>query len=172
MVILSMTTIRICASSPSLVAQELLQRHCMHQMDRLENLACRTNICATKDRGEIQRHRRAVANRCGRQRIRESVKAEIGGRVVGRSDGVVLKVWSMDRFLIRLNGFDESEAEVVECSGCADCVVRSIQSGCGDAVPGDVGEGADDGEDLRVGVRDGVEDFIAAGGVALAASGW
>lgn len=84
---------------------------------------------------------------------------------------MVFEIGSFNGFLVRLDGFRETDAVIFERSGGADCVVCSVQGGGVVAVPGDVGEGADYGEDLRVGVGDGVEHFVVGCVVAICAIG-
>ena len=78
-------------------------------------------------------------------------------------------VW---RLLVDGNGFDDMSAVNVVGAGSADGVVGSVQCdrARGRARPCEVLIVANDGEDLLVGIRNGVDDGVGAGEIAIIAA--
>ncbi len=90
------------------------------------------------------------------------------GQVV---EGVDLDVGALRRLGVVLQRLDDVGAVDVVGARGADGVVAAVQrdGGVGRAGPGEVAVGADDGEHLGVGVGDGEDDRVVAGGQAAGA---
>lgn len=138
-------------------------------MRRMQHARRQRRISPTEDDGKIQRGRLAAAHRRDGRAIVVGVKRNVVGSGDGQGgEGVDLDVGPRGGLGVGGDGLDDVGAVGVVGAGGADGVVGAVEcDGVGRvAGPGQVLVGADDAEDLGVGVRDGVDDFVAAGVVA------
>ena len=143
----------------------------------MQHLRRQRRISPAKDDSKIQRSRLAAAHRRDGRAVIVGIERDIISSGDGQwRKGVDLDIGPRGGFGVGGDGLDDVGAVGVVGAGGADGVVGAVER---DGVrwvagPGQVLVGADDAEDLGVGVGHCVDDFVAAGVVAggAAVGGW
>ena len=121
---------------------------------------------------KIERAGEPVARRDNRRAVVVAVEADIRGGDCDRGEDVDFVVGPVGRLRVDGDSLDDVRAvDVVRARG-PDRVVGAVEGHAvvGRAGPGDVAEGADDGDYLRVGVGRGEDDGVVAREVAIVAA--
>lgn len=141
-------------------------------MELVEDSGGGRDVRGTEVDGEIESRGRAVADFRGGGAIEVCVEAEIGRGDRERRQSVHFYVWTCRRLLIHSNGLRDMRAGGVVHSCRANGIVGAVEGHgvVGVATPGEILEGAYDGQDLGVCVWDSVEDGVCACRIAIDAT--